>query len=267
MGTTEEAVDGAREAAHSQWFERVARTGFAANGVLHLTMGFLAIKVGRASGGEASQSGAISTLAKQPGGDVLIWICALGCLLLGVWCVAQTVFPGSGGAFYRIKQAGTAVVFGVIGSTFIRYALGSSKGSSEQSSTASSTLMSSGPGSVALVVAGLVVIGIGGYFVYRGVSRSFQKILRPQENQTMRWLVNGFGTVGYVAKGLVLAAVGLLFIVATLQHDPQDATGVDGALQAVRDQPAGPAALTAMAVGLMAYGIFLFLRARYDQME
>ncbi len=57
------------------------------------------------------------------------------------------------------------------------------------------------------MVAGLVVIGVGGYFVYRGFSRSFQKILRPQENPAMRRIVNVFGTVGYTAKGLVLVAV------------------------------------------------------------
>ncbi|HXD28649.1 MAG TPA: DUF1206 domain-containing protein, partial [Arthrobacter sp.] len=168
---------------------------------------------------------------------------------------------------YRIKQAGIAVVFFAVGSTFIRHAVGSNKDSSRQSSSASGLLMSSPVGSVALIIGGLVVIGIGGYFVYRGISHSFQKILRPQENQTMRWIVNGFGTAGYIAKGLVLAAVGLLFIVATIQHDPQDATGLDGALKAVRDQPLGPTALLAIAVGLVAYGIFLFLRSRYDQME
>lgn len=267
MGTKEDAVDGAREAAHSHWFERAARLGYVANGVLHLTLGVLAVNVARAAGAEADQSGAVATLAKQPGGIVLIWICALGGLLLGVWCLAQAVFPGGDGTFYRIKQAGIAVVFFAVGTTFTGHALGGGRDSSQQSSSASGMLMSSPAGSVVLAIAGLVVIGVGGYFVYRGASRSFQKILRPQENQTMRRMVNGFGTVGYVAKGLVLAAVGLLFIVATLQHDPQDATGVDGALKSVRDQPFGPAALVAMAVGLMAYGIFLFLRSRYDQME
>lgn len=267
MGSAEEAVDGAREAAHSHWFERAARLGYVANGVLHLTLGLLAVNVAWAAGGEAEQSGAIAALARQPGGFVLIWISALGALLLGVWCVAQVVFPAGHGARYRIKQAGIAVVFFAVGSTFIRHAVGRNKDSSQQSSSASALLMSSPAGSVALVIGGLVVIGVGGYFVYRGFSRSFQKILRPQENRTIHWIVNAFGTAGYIAKGLVLAAVGLLFIVATIHHDPQDATGVDGALKAVRDQPLGPAALFAIAVGLVAYGIFLFLRSRYDQME
>lgn len=267
MGTTEDAVDGAREAAHSEWFERAARLGFAANGVLHLTMGLLAVNVARASGGEASQSGAISALAGQPGGVVLIWICALGGLLLGIWCLAQAAFPGGDGFRYRVKQACIAVVFLAIGSTFVRYAVFSQADSSRQSRTTSSMLMSSPAGSVVLVAFGLVVIGVGAYFVYRGVSRSFRKILRTPSHRGMRWVVDGFGTLGYVAKGLVLAAVGLLFIVATAQHDPQDATGLDGALKAIRDQPFGPVILVAMAVGLMAYGVFLFLRARYDQME
>ncbi|WP_417233830.1 DUF1206 domain-containing protein [Arthrobacter sp.] len=40
-----------------------------------------------------------------------------------------------------------------------------------------------------------------------------------------------------------------MFIVATFQHDPQDATGLDGALKSIRDQPFGPPALFVVAVG------------------
>ncbi|WP_417233829.1 DUF1206 domain-containing protein [Arthrobacter sp.] len=149
MGTTEDAVDGAREAAHSHWFERLARLGYVANGVLHLTLGLLAVNVARATGAEAEQSGAIATLAEQPGGVVLIWICTLGALLLGVWCVAQAIFPGGDGNRYRIKQAGIAVVFFAVATTFGRHALGGGKDSSRQSSSASGVLMSSPVGSVA----------------------------------------------------------------------------------------------------------------------
>jgi hypothetical protein len=267
MESSDGVLAEARKASQSRWFERAARLGYVANGVLHLTLGVLALNVARTSGADAEQSRAVSALAGQPGGVLLIWICAVGGLLLGAWCLAQTIFAGNRGPFYRIKQASIALVFLAVGTTFIRQVLGLGRDSSRQSSTTSRALMSSPVGDVVLVVGGLAIIGVGGYFLYRGLARSFHKILRQPESRSMRWAVNGFGTVGYAAKGLVLAAVGLLFIVATAQHDPQDATGLDGALKAVRDQPFGPPVLVGMAVGLMAYGLFLFLRARYDTMD
>ena len=48
-----------------------------------------------------------------------------------------------------------------------------------------------------------------------------------------------------------------------IQHQPGKATGLDGALRSLRDLPAGPVILLAIALGLAAYGVYSFARARY----
>jgi hypothetical protein len=71
------------------------------------------------------------------------------------------------------------------------------------------------------------------------------------------------GRIGYIGKGIALVAVGVLFIVAAVQHRAGKATGLDGALKSLRDLPAGTAILIGIAIGLAAYGVYSFARARY----
>ncbi|MDD0856881.1 DUF1206 domain-containing protein [Arthrobacter alpinus] len=44
---------------------------------------------------------------------------------------------------------------------------------------------------------------------------------------------------GYIAKGIAIVTLGVLFIVAAVQVDPKDATGLDGALKALVALPFG----------------------------
>ena len=69
--------------------------------------------------------------------------------------------------------------------------------------------------------------------------------------------------VGYIGKGIALAAVGILFITAAIQQRAGKATGMDGALRSLRDLPAGTVILLVIALGLLAYGVYSFARARF----
>lgn len=69
--------------------------------------------------------------------------------------------------------------------------------------------------------------------------------------------------IGYIAKGISLAIVGVLFVLAAVQNSASKATGLDGALRSLRQQPAGQLLLTAVALGIAAYGGYSLARARY----
>lgn len=71
------------------------------------------------------------------------------------------------------------------------------------------------------------------------------------------------GEVGYIAKGIALAVVGVLFLTAAAQNSARKATGLDGALRTLREQPFGPWLLSAVALGIATYGVYSFARARY----
>ena len=71
------------------------------------------------------------------------------------------------------------------------------------------------------------------------------------------------GKVGYIAKGIAIALVGGLFGYAAITHDPKKSGGLDQALQTVLEQPFGPVLLTAIGLGIGAYGLFCFARAKH----
>ncbi|MGH1526351.1 DUF1206 domain-containing protein [Leifsonia sp. L25] len=47
------------------------------------------------------------------------------------------------------------------------------------------------------------------------------------------------GTVGYLSKGVVVGVAGVLFVVAAVTARPDDATGLDGAMESLERLPLG----------------------------
>ena len=118
------------------------------------------------------------------------------------------------------------------------------------------------PGGRVLVgLVGLGILAIGAYHVYKGWTAKFEEDLVGRPGV---WVVRA-GRVGYVAKGVALGIVGLLFVVAGLRRTTKDATGLDGALRVLRAQPFGQYLLTLVALGLVAFGVYTLARARYTK--
>lgn len=264
----------ADRATNSDAFEYTARAGFAISGVLHLIVGYIIARLAFGSGGgNADQSGALSTLAQQTGGTLILWVVAIGLIALGLWRVAEAIIgskPGEGSgpsrddtpAWKRGKSIGLAIVNFAIAFSAIRFAMGSGQQSSQQNAGLSAQMMQSGWGKAVLIAVGLGLIGVGGYHVYKGASKKFFKDLRVSGGTG----VTAVGVAGYVAKGLVLAGAGILVIVATLQADPSKATGLDAAVKTLGQAPFGKFLLILAAIGIAAFGAYSFVRARHGRM-
>lgn len=260
-------------ATDSKAFEYTARAGFAASGVLHLLVAFIILRLAFGSGGNADQSGALATLAQQPGGTLMLWVAAIGLLALGLWRVAEAVVGSKPGersgqgrddspAWKRVKSLGLAVVNFAIALSAARFAMGSGQQSSQQNAGLSAQMMQSGWGKVLLIAVGLGVAAVGGYHVYKGAAKKFLKDLRVSGGTA----ITAVGVTGYIAKGLVLLGAGLLVIVATLQADPSKSTGLDAAVKTLGQAPFGKFLLVLAALGIAAFGAYSFVRSRYGRM-
>jgi Domain of Unknown Function (DUF1206) len=263
----------ADRATDSDAFEYTARAGFAVSGVLHLLVGYIILRVAFGSGGNADQSGALATLARQTGGTVILWVAAIGLVALGLWRVAEAIVgskPGEGSGYHqddtpawkRAKSLGLAIVNFAIALSAARFAMGTGQQSSQQNSGLSAQLMQSGWGKALLIAVGLGLVGVGGYHVYKGASKKFLKDLRVSGGSG----VTAVGIAGYAAKGLVLAGAGVLVIVATLQADPSKAAGLDAAVKTLGEAPFGKFLLIVAALGIAAFGAYSFVRARFGRM-
>ena len=266
-----QAAAAADDATDSRGFLLAARAGFVASGLLHLMIGVIALRVATGGSGQADQSGAIAQLGTAPGGRVLLWACFLGCAALAVFFLAEALLEGRGrsgkeATRKRLKAGGQAVVYGAIGAIFGVYALGGSSDSRESTQSTSAQLMAHPAGVVLLVAVGLGLIVAAGYFVHKGVTKKFEENLTSLPPGRAGSAVRALGTAGYVAKGIALGVLGVLFVVATVKSEPAQAAGLDGALKSLQEQPFGVWLLGAVALGLICYGLFMVVRARYQRM-
>ncbi|MGO1542862.1 MAG: DUF1206 domain-containing protein [Gulosibacter sp.] len=263
-GALKDASRKAEAASDHPWFRKAARLGHIANGVLHFVIGVIALNLAFGSAPEdADQSGAIALLASNPLGMALVWICAAGCALLGLWHLSEAIWDRES-VTDALKNVAKTVTYFAIGVSFTVAALGGNQDSGESTSSLSATLMSNPVGAVALIVLGAAIIIVGGYHVYVGITRKFEETLRTSKERKISQGIRVVGTIGYIAKGVVLALIGLLFVMATINQDPEDATGMDGALRALLDQPFGNWILGAIGIGLMMFGVYCFMRSRFE---
>lgn len=265
---TQEARRAADEIGSHPALTALARVGHVVNGVLHLAIAGIALQVAwGGGGGQADQSGALAALAEQPLGTALLWVFVVGAGSLALWYLTEVVSPppGEDDVFDRVKAGAKAVVYAAIAWSAAKFAVGSgSSGSSEDQTTGlTQTLMSYPAGQVLVGVVGLVVVAVGGYYVHKGATQGFLDDLTENPGT----LATSVGMIGYRAKGIVLRLVGIFFAVAAWQQDPKEATGLDGALKSLKAQAFGPYLLTAVALGIVAFGLYCFVRARYARLD
>ena len=86
----------ATEIAQNSVFERFARAGYVVSGLLHLAIGYLAIRIALGSGGgSADQSGALAAVAAKPGGIAALWVAAIAFLVRALWRLVETALGRS----------------------------------------------------------------------------------------------------------------------------------------------------------------------------
>jgi hypothetical protein len=240
--------------------ETGARLGYAVNGVVHILIAVIALRMAWWHTGEdADQSGALQTVAGNPFGMVLLWVILIGYALLFLWQLTESVRPHGGETHLsgRVKGLAKSAVYAALALTAFRFATGGSSSSTQQTVDFTATLREApfGPGLVAVV--GLVVIGVGGHHVRTG---SWRRFLGDLERHPGNLAVRA-GQFGYAAKGVALAIVGALFLLAAQRHQASAATGLDGARHTLLRQPGGPYLVTAIAAGLIAVGVCSLARA------
>lgn len=260
----------AERASRSSAFERGARFGYAGSGVVHLLIAWIAAQVALGSSGEADEAGALEALGSSAGGGILLWACAAAFAALAVWHLIAALMPRTGSArdelVDRVKAVGKGVLYGALAFTAFRVVTGAGADSGETTSEATSTLMAAPGGRILVGLLGLAVVGVGGYHVVKGAKQKFKEDVSGTSKREISRAVTVLGVVGYIAKGAALAVMGGLFMAAAVKADPNQPTGLDAALKTLRDQPFGTVLLLVVAVGLAAYGLYSFARARYSTM-
>jgi type IV secretory pathway VirB2 component (pilin) len=270
MDVTTEVGRVGRRADNSEWMDHAVRVGLVSYGVVHLVLAWLSLQLALGgSSGKADQQGALQELAQNPVGRISLWLVGIGFVALVVWQLMEAAWghreeDGAKRAFKRIGSLAKVAIYAALALTSFKTAAHGRSGSSGGTDGITAKVMQLPAGPLLVALIGAVIVGVAGFLVWQGWSEKFRKRLTGQ-GQTGK---DGsayvlLGKVGYVAKGVALAIVGLLFVYAALTHDPDKSGGLDQALHKLLQQPFGPVALVAVAVGFGCYGLFCFAWARH----
>lgn len=258
---------GGDELVRTDGFRWLARAGFAARGIVYVIIGILAIKLALGSGDtNASQQGALRAIAGQPFGKVLLILVAIGLGGYSLWRLARALLghgpEGSDSGFDRVAAFASGVVYAGLCAIAVETLLGSSSSGGAQKTTAG---VFGWPGGTWLVgIAGVVLIGVGLYQGYRGISKDFLADSKTEQMspRTRRW-IERIGTFGHLARMVVFCLVGVFLINAAIDFNPDKAVGLDGALAKVDHASYGPFLLGLVAAGLIAFGTYSLSDARF----
>lgn len=262
----------AQRAKNNRVTQVLGRAGMACYGLVHVIVAYLALRVAFGEPGrQADQSGAVQEVGSTPFGEVVLWVLAVGLVAFGLW---QMMMAAVGFRWVtkkgkrtrrRIAAAVKAVIGVALGVYAARFVTGNNSGGSgdQRQQEFTARVLALPAGQVLVTIAAAVVIGVAVAEVSRGVRRSFLKDLDLQDlpSGTQQW-VRRLGVLGYLAKGVVLGIIGVLLAIAAFRSNAQEAGGLDRALKTLAAQPFGTAALTVVAVGLAAFGVYCFAAAR-----
>ncbi|MBW0150465.1 MAG: DUF1206 domain-containing protein [Phenylobacterium sp.] len=250
------------------------RFGYAARGFVYLSIGVIAVLAAVEMVPEAEGSlGAVEAWADWPLGLVLLGAAGFGLYGFAGWRLLQSVFDAERqgtspkALAARAGQAISGVVYGTLGfSVFSAMDLlddiaDPEEGASEQEAAAQALAIPGGE---------WLIIGVGVFILAAGLANLVKAIRggladRLVCDAAVRRMAEPMGRLGYGARGAAFAVMGVMLVQAGLRANAAEAAGLAEALQALERAPWGDGLLIGVALGLLSFGAFALMEARYRQ--
>jgi len=254
-------------AADSRPVDWIARAGLTARGVVYILMGVLAVLVARGAQANVDQKGALAQVLTKPYGGWVVGLLAIGLAGYALWRLSEAAFGVTGAGRKtgpRVQSLARGLIYAFLAYTAVSLLQGSRTAQGTQQQGYAAEVMAQPGGRWAVGLAGLTVAVAGLVMVVEGVKLKFMRYF-PAGGMSARlreW-IRDLGRIGTIARGLVFALTGVLVVSAAWTYDAAKASGLDGALQTLRDRPYGELLLTLAGVGLLIFGIYGLAEARY----
>lgn len=268
LGTAGDAGD---SFVRSTAFEVLSRAGFVARALVYAIIGLLALQVATGTGGKlTNQQGALQKVANEPFGKALLTVLAIG---LGGYAAWKLIRAGIGhgpeasdNRFERIAGFSSGLAYAAICAIAVEILAAAHQGQSGNAKKTTASVFGWPGGTWIVAIAGLVVVGVGLYQGYTGITKGFLKNSKVEEmgHRTKTWF-GRIGMIGHLARMVVFLLVGSFLIKAAVDYKPHDAVGLDGALAKLADRAYGPLALGVVAAGLVAFALYSLSDARYHR--
>ena len=251
---------------HKTLLPTLARVGLSAKGFTYCLLGILLVlsALQLQSSKNATSSGVFSQVLDLPAGSILLILLIFGLLCYTGWRMIQAFGKSSKEVPARARYFFSGISYAAL--AFSAYAiLNGNGGGGNQNQAWAREILSKPMGQWLLGIGALIMAITGGYQIWYGLSEKYTKHVQKihAQNSSSEILLRS-GKIGYIARGLVWLLISYLVFKAALNSNPGEAGGSAKAFKLVENASLGSFFLIVIALGLVCYGIFCFLRAKYE---
>lgn len=253
-----------------------ARVGYGARGFVYLSVGLLTLSAALIHRGDAvGTRGAFGWLSDQPFGRVWLMLLAFGLVAFAAWRLLQAVCDADReGRTWRAIRKRTSQGFSGLGylalavsviQVIIRAYENMERIGAVENKEKAAMLLELPFGAWLLTGIGLAILGIGIANIVRSIREDFTEYLSCSEKVCRR--LAPIARAGYAARGMAYLPLGVIVALAGLRSQPHEVTSFGLALEALERQPTGSIILSITAAGLVAFGAFSFVEARFRRIR
>jgi hypothetical protein len=264
-------------ASRDEWTQYLGRAGLVAKGVTFGIVGVLALGVAFGVGGDVEdRPGALQAIAQTTIGRFLLGALAVGLGGYAVWRFAEA-YRGENlesgkddGWAKRIGFVAKGLLYTWLFAMCLSLVLNADEpiagGGQGEEDRATAFVLEQPLGRWLVALVGLGIFAAGLFNLYRAVTGRFRKDLKEQEmEKEERDSYSVIGILGHLARALLFGLAGWFLVKAAWEYDPKEAIGLDGALRKLASAEYGELLLGCTAAGLLAYGLFCLVQARYRE--
>ena len=258
----------------------LARLGCVSIGTVYALVGVLALLALAGILTEAAdEDRMVRVIATVPGGLALIWGIVIGLGGYTVWRLVEAVTDpyefgrDLKGYAQRAGIAASGLAYGFLAYSAVRIAHGNPSSAASDASEEEQQLMIAhildmplGPGIVG--AAGLALLAMGaGQFVLLARQGYLAEVNRGALSHRMRRTIHVLAWAGYSARSVILVLLGWFLLRGAYTADAEEVGDTDTAFDTVGGGLAGDTAFFMVALGTIAYGIYMYLCAIYYRFE
>jgi hypothetical protein len=251
--------------------EWLARAGYVARGLVYVLVAGLVL-LGSVGGGRPDSKSALQLVLGQPLGRVWLGIVAVALMGFVAWRICQAVANADGhpqtlkGYVVRAGMLVSAATYTGLAFYAASHALQMAEGSGGGGSKSwTAWLMQQPFGPYLVGCVALCILGAGTALIIKGVGRRYHRYLSFDARR--HGSLDLFCVAGLVAKGIVFLIIGCFFLYAAYAVNPDEAGSMADALAWIRQLPFGAMLYLAMGLGLLCFGIYGFIEARYRRVN
>ena len=246
--------------------------GYGAKGIIYSLIGMLAIEAAILPERRAAGTyNALKHLSHQPLGSVTLCLLAIGIFGYVVRRLLQaTIYPGHSSrlGFQNILQRSgyilSSISYAGVAYSAISIVFHLGKYNDRIQDWVEQLLDHAIAGKTVIFIAGIGVIGVGLGYLYGAYTGSYvSKFATSYIDSRLEYWAKWLGKIGISARGVSFVVTGICLILASLFSDSHFAGGLQKAFRVLAKQPLGWLWLSLIGSGFIAYGIYMFITAKY----